>query len=140
MRALASEDLAQITAMRELCEHSQRICAEARAAQQQAQATRRETRSLIERARLVRADAAWAHLDETPAPTALTVEEGRLLTPQLEQPSFGRDTRQAARRIGAILREFPLEQQVIIVKALVARTMVLVRDHVHPEAGTTMAA
>jgi hypothetical protein len=118
---------------------TQRQIVEVQAARRQLAVTRQETRALIEQAHLVHPDAAWPHLREWPASTA-AVEEGPPLTPHLTQSSVGLETRQAARRIGAILRELPLEQQVNIVKALAARTMVLAREHLDAQTKTTMAA
>lgn len=104
--------------MAALIQRVQTVTTDIQDLRQQLRATREHAQAILEQARQVSLDTAWAHLRETPAPTALPSEEGPPVTPQPDQPSLDLDTREAARLIGAILRHLPLEQQVIIVKAL----------------------
>jgi hypothetical protein len=113
-------------AMLALCERARRACAEACAARQQLDATRREARALIQEARVVGTSAAWEPCDR---PAEQPARE-KLYLPRAEPSEAALGTLRIMR---ALLSEYPIEWQVKLVKVLAARTAAVAYDHLHAQ-------
>jgi hypothetical protein len=122
-------------AMIALCLHTQRLLLETAEIRQQSTCARQQARTLTAQSQAIHPDAAWAHCTlEAPASVA---ELPTLATVALESDPLAKE-KLALHMIRSILEDFPIEQQLRLIKVLAVRTTVVAHDRLRT--ATTLSA